>query len=230
MKISYLVTTKNETRTLKNLLERLTFIKFDSDEIIVLDDFSDNEETKVIINEYVTSHGVRHIQHALNNDYGEHKNYGNQQCTGDWVFQIDGDELPDETLIFNIRDIISTNLDVEMIYVPRINDFKGVTEAHAKQWGWRLTYNPRPEIGTKYLGPFVNWPDFQSRIYKRVPERIKWDRKLHEKIVGHYQYAFLPEEFDLALYHDKTIEKQIETNLRYNKVFTVEDNLGHKVT
>lgn len=224
MKISYLVTTKNETRTLKNLLERLTSIRFDGDEIVVLDDFSDNEETKTIINQYVISHNIKYIQHALNNDYGEHKNYGNQQCIGNWVFQIDGDELPNEMLIFNIRDIILTNTNVEMIYVPRINDFKGVTEEHAKQWGWRLS--PASICENRLI---INWPDFQSRIYKREPERIKWDRKLHEKIIGHNQYAFLPEEFDLALYHDKTIEKQIETNLRYNKLFSIQDNLGHTV-
>ena len=75
----------------------------------------------------------------------------------------------------------------------------------------------------------VNWPDFQGRIYKRDTNRIKWDRKLHEKIVGHNEYAFLPADEDLALYHDKTIEKQIQTNLRYNQQFSVEDNMGHKV-
>jgi len=33
----------------------------------------------------------------------------------------------------------------------------------------------------------------------------------------------------LALYHNKTIEKQIETNLRYNKAFTQAENQGHNV-
>jgi glycosyltransferase involved in cell wall biosynthesis len=222
MKISYLVTIHNETDTLIKLLERLINNKFDDDEIVVLDDFSDNEETKKIINK--AKGKITVFQHLLNNDYGSHKNYGNEKCSGDWVFQIDGDELPSETLIFNVRDIISTNLNVELIYVPRINDFRGVTTEHAKQWGWRLTFSPFCE--NRYI---VNWPDFQSRIYKRIPEKIKWDRKLHEKIVGHDQYAFLPADEDLALYHDKTIEKQIQTNLRYNQLFSVEDNKGHNV-
>ena len=115
-------------------------------------------------------------------------------------------------------------MNVELIYVPRINDFRGVTEEHAKQWGWRLT--PSPFCNNR---PIINWPDFQGRIYKRDTNRIKWDRKLHEKIVGHNEYAFLPADEDLALYHDKTIEKQIQTNLRYNQQFSVEDNMGHKV-
>ena len=222
MKISYLITVHNETDTLIKLLERLINNKFGEDEIIVLDDFSDNVETKKILNS--ASEKITVFQHSLNNNYGAHKNFGNSKCLGDWIFQIDADELPSETLIFNVRDIIDTNVIVELIYVPRINDYKGVTQEHAKQWGWRLT--PSPSCNNR---PLVNWPDFQGRIYKRVPERIRWDRKLHEKIEGHNQYAFLPADEDLALYHDKTIEKQLQTNLRYNQQFSVEDNLGHKV-
>ena len=223
MKLSYLVTVHNETDTLTKLLERLINNRFEDDEIVILDDFSDNPQTQEILKQ--ASSKVTVIQHKLDNNYGAHKNYGNEHCTGDWIFQIDADENPSETLIFNVRDIISTNVNVELIYVPRINDFRGVTPEHAKQWGWKLT--PSPFCQNRLV---VNFPDFQSRIYIRVPDRIKWDRKLHEKIVGHDQYAFLPAEEDLALYHDKTIETQVKTNLRYNKLFSVEDNLGHKVT
>jgi hypothetical protein len=84
-------------------------------------------------------------------------------------------------------------------------------------------------VKIRYKAVIVNAPDYQSRIYKRIPNKIKWDRKLHEKIIGHDQYAFLPADEDLALYHDKTIKKQIETNLRYNQQFSVEDNKGHNV-
>lgn len=84
-------------------------------------------------------------------------------------------------------------------------------------------------VKIKYKAVLVNLPDFQGRIYKNIPDRIKWDRALHEKIVGHDKYAFLPAEEEYAIYHDKTIEKQIETNLKYNRIFTVEDNMGHKV-
>jgi len=224
MKISYLVTVKNETDTLKRLLERLVNTRFDGDEIVILDDFSDNILTKNILDEASKVKNVNIHQHKLDNDYGSHKNYGNQKCSGDWIFQIDGDENPSETLIFNIREIILTNLNIELIYVPRINDFRGVTETHAKHWGWRLSKSPFCENRL-----IVNFPDYQSRIYKRDINRIKWDRKLHEKIVGHNQYSFLPEDEDLSLYHDKTIETQIQTNLRYNKQFSEDDNKGHKV-
>jgi hypothetical protein len=49
---------------------------------------------------------------------------------------------------------------------------------------------------------------------------------LHERIEGNNNYVYLPFEEDLALYHDKTIEKQVETNLGYNKRFTEKENQG----
>jgi glycosyltransferase involved in cell wall biosynthesis len=234
MRISYLITVKNETDTLFRLLDRLISIRYnDSDTIVILDDFSDNEKTKHILKvTHSPGQGIVVYQHHLNNDYGSHKNFGVEKCAGDFVFQIDADELPSETLIFNIREIIETNKTMELIYVPRINDFRGVTQDHAKQWGWKLTDMEffRPCENKRITAPIVNFPDYQSRIFKRDMNRIKWDRKLHEKIVGHSQYAFLPANEDLALYHDKTIETQIKTNQRYNQQFSVEDNLGHKVT
>jgi glycosyltransferase involved in cell wall biosynthesis len=190
---------------------------------VILDDNSTNPKTLEALNQVACQKDIFVHKHSLDNNYSEHKNFGTKQCSGDWVFQIDGDELPSDTLIYNIRDIININNNVELIYVPRINDFIGVTEDHAKQWGWQLTHS------SLYNRPIVNWPDFQSRLYKRDYPRIKWDRRLHEKIIGYTKYAFLPDDEEFALYHDKTIEKQIETNQRYNKDFSVDDNKGHTI-
>lgn len=221
--LSYLVTVHNEDRTLENLLSRLESFACGSDKILVLDDFSDNPKTQNILHSVDTSKFTV-IQHKLDDNYGAHKNYGNSLCKGDWIFQIDGDELPSIDLVVNIKDIIEANQEIELLFVPRINDFRGVTEQEAKKWNWKLTNSPSCENR-----PIVNWPDYQSRVYKNAPDRIKWDRRLHEKIEGHTKFGCIPSDENLALYHDKTIEKQIETNLRYNKTFTQEENQGHHV-
>jgi len=213
--ISYLITVHNEDRTLKNLLNRITNFLEKEDEIIILDDYSDNDKTKKILSEFSNLPNIKIIQHALNRNYGEHKNFGNSLCKNEWIFQIDGDELPSEILLNSIKEIIIENNSVELFLVPRINDFLGVTSKHAQRWGWQLT-----PYKNRYI---VQWPDYQGRIYKNIPERIKWDRRLHEKIEG-----YLPKDFSFALYHDKTIEIQEKTNQRYNKLFTPEENRGHK--
>jgi glycosyltransferase involved in cell wall biosynthesis len=235
MKISYLITCSTETDTLKRLVERI-YNNLGSDELVILqDEYNWDIKRKKYLTDITelnnTTSEIQYLPifvHPLNSDYGTHKNFGNSKCSGDYIFQLDGDELPPENIIGeNLHSIIESNPEIELIFVPRINDFKGVKEEHAKQWSWRLTNSKKDGIAQGR--PLVNWCDYQGRIYKNIIDRIKWDRKLHEKIEGHNQYSMLPSEEDYAIYHNKTIEKQIETNLRYNKVFTVEDNMGHKV-
>ena len=74
----------------------------------------------------------------------------------------------------------------------------------------------------------VNWPDPQGRLFKNVPY-IQWKRRLHEKVEGAKTYVHLPSAYELSLHHNKTIEKQIQTNVKYNKMFTEEENKGFKV-
>jgi glycosyltransferase involved in cell wall biosynthesis len=225
--LSYLLTIHDEGKSVVNLLDRLNHhIQETNDEIIIINDYSTDQITIDAIQKIINHPKgyVKVYQHALDNDYGTHKNYGNSLCQNDWIFQIDGDELPHTNLLINIKDIIAENQSVELFFVPRVNDFIGVTPEDAKKWGWRLS--PCPEYNNR---PIVNWPDFQGRIYKNNPSRIKWDRRLHEKIEGHTKYATLPAMVDLSLYHDKTIEKQVKTNERYNQKFTLDENKGHGV-
>ena len=62
---------------------------------------------------------------------------------------------------------------------------------------------------------WVNWPDHQWRIWKKKDE-IKWKNKVHEVLEGHKTYAALPPMEELALYHPKTIDRQIKQNDYYN--------------
>lgn len=146
--LSYLITVHNEGTPVVNLLNRLdTFIKGTNDEIIIIDDNSTDITTVDAIKHMVNNHSdgyVKVYQHSLNNDYGSHKNYGNSLCKNEWIFQIDGDECPHEDLLLNIKDIIQENPSIELFYVPRVNDFIGVTDEHAAKWGWHLS--PEPSI------------------------------------------------------------------------------------
>jgi glycosyltransferase involved in cell wall biosynthesis len=214
--VSYLVTCKNEGDQFKQLIDLL--LKYNkNNEIVVIDDFSTDDVTINYLNSYKTTDGVSIHQHKLDNNYSAHKNYGKALCKGKYIFQIDSDELPSEILLSNLYEIIIANESIELFWIPRINDFKGVTPEIANRWGWRLTNYENRSI--------VNWPDPQGRLFKNLPH-LRWGRRLHEKIEGAKSFTYLPASFDFALHHNKTIEKQVETNLKYNKLFTIEENLG----
>lgn len=208
--ISYLVTCHNEGIQLQNLLSLL--LKYsEGNEIVVLDDYSTDSTTLDVLKEY--SGITKVVKHHLNNNYGEHKNYGTHQCSGEYIFQIDADELPSEILLVNLYELLKSNSSCEMFWVPRVNNFIGVTQNDFKKYGWHAN-----EKG------HIMWPDYQSRIYKNL-SHIKWERKLHETIVGFKEFTKIPAMEELSLYHTKTIEKQRKDNQRYNQDFSAEDNL-----
>ncbi len=221
--ISYLVTCSTETDTLQRLLKAISPSKLATDEIVVLMDSAfanEGNETYNIVGAFHHGEGSRILSHPLNKDYGSHKNYGIENCSGDFIFQIDGDEMPPESLLGeNLRSLIDSNPNIEAYAVPRINAWIGLTPEHAKQWGWPLDMSPT------YQRLRVAWPDYQWRIFKNTPT-IRFKNRLHERIEGYKSYAGLPAEEEWALYHDKTIETQVKTNLRYNEWFTAAENAG----
>jgi len=224
MKISYLVTCKNETLELLQLIEKLkTHIDFvaPNDEVVVLDDFSDNEDTKKILAK-AKSCGFTVVQHALNKNFAEHKNYGSKRCVGDYIVQIDADEYLFPNLLNNMHEIINSNPTVELYRVPRVNIVRGATDNDARNWGWHIS--KLPEFGDL---PIINWNsgDYQSRIYKNSL-RIQWQKPLHETITGAYIVAHLPKEVDYAIIHDKTIDRQRAQNEFYNKNWSIKANMG----
>lgn len=226
MKISYLVTCHNETLELLELVEKLN-THLDSnatnDEVVILDDFSDNEDTRKILDKAKT-YGFTVVQHALNKDFAEHKNYGSKRCVGDYIVQLDADEYLLPSFLTNMKDLLESNPTVELYRVPRVNIVRGATQQDALMWGWNLGTIP------EYFRdlPIVNWNhgDYQSRIYKNSL-KIQWHKPLHETIVGAEFVSQLPKEVEWSIIHDKTIERQKTQNMFYNQNWSKQANMGH---
>ena len=213
MKISYAVTVCNEVEEIKRLIAFLLKHKREQDQILVLmdlqkSDFFDKIPEKEQVHEFIMQHHVQaHLQVAfrsLNNDFATFKNNIASYCTGDYIFQIDADELPHEKLIEILPDLLEENCDCDVFLVPRVNTVEGMQQDHMQQWGWAVN-----EKG------WINWPDNQWRIWKNKPE-IKWINKVHERLDGFKSYTVLPEMEEFALYHPKTIERQIKQNNYYS--------------
>ena len=202
MKISYSILTHNETKSLEKLLRFLVKWKDEGDEIVILDDFSDNQKTKELLDFYVSVHNIVFEQRSLLEDFAGQKNHLKSMCSGDYSFNIDSDEMISRWFIKNVHDILDEN-PIDLIYLPRINTVDGLTEQHVQQWGWSVN-----EEG------WVNFPDWQGRIFKNRPN-IKWERPVHEMIIGFQTYAHLPTEKPFCMLHYKRIEKQEQQNQKY---------------
>ncbi len=133
---------------------------------------------------------------------------------------LESEDSVEEIVENEVQDVPDTNVVEITENVEPISESQQRIIDNAKQWGWRLTpYEDRL---------IVNWPDPQGRLFKNLPY-IEWKRRLHEKVEGAKTYVHLPAVYELALHHNKTIEKQIQTNIKYNKMFTEEENKGFKV-
>ena len=202
MNVSYAITVHNEGALLNTLLTQLLTDANRTDEVVILDDYSTDPVTKQYL---VTAAavGIKVHSHALNRDFAAHKNYLNTLCTGDYIFQLDADELIATELLTNLHQLLDLNDRVDLYFVPRVNTVEGLTPAHVAQWGWQVN-----EQG------WVQWPDYQTRLYRNDP-RIRWVGAVHERIEGFTTHAYLPADPAFALLHAKTIQRQEQQNALY---------------
>lgn len=205
MKISYAITVCNEFVEIQRLLSFLVESKRPQDEIVVLYD-SKNGSTNV--EQYLRSQNVieskfRWHSYEFDGHFSNLKNRLTELCDGDYIFQIDADEVPNFNLIQYLPVILENN-QVDVLRVPRVNTVEGLTLEHVQKWGWVVDGKGR-----------INWPDLQWRIYKKSPD-IKWKNKVHEVLDGYNTHAILPLEEEFALYHPKDIKRQENQNKLYD--------------
>ena len=206
MKISYAIPVCNEFVEIQQLVSFLLENKRSEDEIVVLyDSKNGDKEVESYLRKMNTEKSLfRWESYSFDGNFAAMKNRLNSLCTGDYIFQIDADEMVTEYMVRILPQILAANTETDLIRVPRINRVEGLTEAHIQKWGWIVDGKGR-----------VNWPDMQWRIYKNDP-RIKWHGEVHEKIIGHATHSILPLEEDFALIHTKTIKRQEKQNAYYD--------------
>lgn len=203
MKLSFAITVKDELEELQTLLKVLQDVtSLDREIVIVFDSINgSNRVEEFLRTQTVSASPFRWYPFPFSGDFSQLKNYLNQQCTGEFIFQLDADEYPNEVLIKHLPMLLQ---QPDLIFIPRWNTVEGITEQHIKQWCWRVDDKGR-----------VNWPDHQGRIYRNSPD-IKWKGRVHESIQGHKSYSVLEDGFDMYLVHPKTIERQKHQNELYS--------------
>ena len=106
MKISYGITVHNEAEELNKLLGILVNNTDRNDEIIICDDYSDRKTRDVIDHWDLHSPDYKSIktyQRKLDGNFSDQKNSVIEQADGDYIFHIDADEYPHETLLAQLK-------------------------------------------------------------------------------------------------------------------------------
>jgi hypothetical protein len=203
MKISYAITVCNELTEIQKLVPFIIEHKRPQDEIVILyDQTNGNPE---VLDFLLPFNKLPNVQtwrgFDWNNNFADWKNTLNSYCKGDFIYQLDADEMISEYMVQNLSEIISYNPNVDLYFVPRINTVNGLTEEHIQKWGWNVN-----DKG------WVNFPDYQGRIYRK---KLDWYGKVHERIIGGQKFSTLPNDEEYCIQHHKTIERQEKQNNYY---------------
>lgn len=249
--ISLAVTVKNEGDYVRRLLDRLTplaKIYPDLFEVVVLDDYSDDDKTRDILAQFDSQ--IRLVQHHLDGDFAAHKNFLNEHCRYPWVLQLDADEMLDEDFLNNLPLYLESNPQVEAYWFPRVNTVDGMTLRHVRDYHWVLTTLEGYTTGKwmdrtsdeyellKQYNYIINEQDpdpsgqyalvaYQTPIIcwpdpqQRLYKnngRIRWVNRVHERLTGFDHYSQFPMTKDYAIKHDKHISRQERQNQFYDSL------------
>ena len=206
MTISYAITVCNELEEIQKLLNFLQVRIREEDEIVIqYDEQSVTDEVMEYLTLMEKMHKYTIVGFSLNKDFGSFKNNLKNHCTKDYIFSIDADEIPHEVMVEYLPQLLQSN-QVDVIFVPRVNTVEGLTDEHIQKWKWKVN-----EQG------WVNWPDYQLRIYKRTDD-VEWRNKVHETITGYNTFSNFPAQEEWSLYHPKQIERQTRQNEFYETI------------
>lgn len=207
--VTYAITVCNELNEITNLINFLHPRINKEDEILIqydTDNVSKPVEDYLRVISQLHADQIKVIDFPLNKDFASFKNNLKNNASGIFIFQIDADEIPSEYLIESLPQFLEDNKEVDLYFVPRINTVEGLTDKHVKKWRWQVN-----DKG------WVNFPDYQTRIYRRTSE-IEWSGKVHERIIGYNTLTLLPAEEPFCLYHHKQIERQEKQNELYDTI------------
>ena len=200
MKISYAICVCDEHRELNSLLSFLVHVIDKDDEInILVDSGKVTPKVKSVLHQFNDRIVVNERKFCGN--FSTHRNYHITKCTGDYIFVLDADEIPQENLIKNIK-----TFDSDILFIPRINIIQGYTEDWCKRMNFRVN-----EVG------WINWPDYQGRFFKN-DGKIKWSLGLHERLMGSNKVSQFQADPSVAIWHIKSIQKQDTQDLFYKNL------------
>jgi hypothetical protein len=244
--ISYAITVCNELVEITTLLNFLQLHIGETDEIVV--QYDTNGVTPEVL-DYLNLMGAIHKNHTiigfpLNNDFASFKNNLKSHCNGIYIFQLDADEQPHQTLVENLSTVLETN-PVDLVFVPRINTVDGIELSHVEKYRWKITKIESDALINekiidtdseeykllkhydliieetdnliKYYRPVNQFPDYQTRIYRNTPD-VEWMNRVHERITGYNTFSNFPAKEEWSLFHHKNIKKQEYQNLMYSNI------------
>ena len=171
-KISAIINTRNEESNIRYCLETLRWC----DEVIVVDMESDDNTVK-IAREYTD----KIYSHPRVFAFDIARKYALEKATGDWILQVDADEMIPRELASMLLSIVSKN-DADIIEIPFRHYIMGDCVKHS---GWGYTHLPR----FFRRGKVTYTETIHDYIHKVADARIVRLEEKDEICIIHFNYT-----------------------------------------
>jgi glycosyltransferase involved in cell wall biosynthesis len=191
-KISIALAIYNEAETLSQCLES---VKDWTDEIIVVDGGSIDDSINI-----AKQYGAAIIKTDNPPMFHVNKQKAIDACTGDWILQLDADEVVSPELKEEIRGILNS-LSINGYWIPRKNYFLG-----------------------KFLTKGGQYPDFTLRLYRNGKGKLPC-KSVHEQAIVDGPVEYL--KADLLHYSYPNFEHYLEHFNRYTTIISEEYKKDH---
>jgi glycosyltransferase involved in cell wall biosynthesis len=178
------ILTHNEIQEFRWLMEEIGKRRDLFQEIIVVDDYSNNEMVRECLN-----HDICFRQRALNKNFSGQRNYLKSLCRADFLLVMDPDELPALSLLDALPEVVEImdTKNIDAVSIPRVN------VVHDKEY----------PIDARTISLSDADPrEQQIRIIRNVAY-LKWTNPIHERLIGIRRAARLPDELKYSIFHVK---------------------------
>ena len=187
-RISIVLAVYNEEDNLRNCLDSVKDLAW---EIVVVDGGS-KDKTVEIAREF----NARIIQIGNPLNFHINKNKAIDQAKGEWILQLDADEVMTKELMQEIKKVISKKTDINGFWIPRKNFFLG-----------------------RYLTKGGQYPDYTLRLYRRGKGKLP-AKDVHEQaeVTGIVDYL----KNDLLHLRDRNFSNYMERFNRYTDLLSTQ--------
>ena len=176
--------TRNEEKNLGRCLASVVAI---ADEIVVVDEKSTDNTVKV-----AKKFGAKVISVPHNDNFHITKNIAIDAASGDWILQLDADEVVPKELAYEIKRTINSKSALSGYWLKRRN--------------WFLT---------RFLAKGGQYPDLTLRLYRKGLGRLP-AQDVHEQAQVDGQVGQLKN--DLLHYRDRSFDHYISGFNRYSSI------------
>ncbi len=193
IKLSVTLAVYNEEKFLGRCLDSIKDI---ADEIIVVDGKSMDKTTDI-----AKKYKAKIISTTNKVNFHINKKMANDNASGEWILQLDADEVVSPELKKEIKEIINSDPPENGFWVPRANFFLG-----------------------RFLKKGGAYPDYTLRLYRKnfgnLPAKSVHEQTVVEKPVGYLKN-------DLLHYSNRTFGEYIDKRFnRYSDLMAKEINGG----